>query len=169
MTESDQLSITIPKLHRLETSEPLYKTLPKIKTVDWKSSFSPMVHAMVSINEIQNGSVLLVTTMKNNTNGNLQTNEATSILIQLLKNSVSNKFQLCDSDRLNMACQILGISADNGLELLNNVVSLARYLDIQYVLYSIASGNVQYPYVNLQILLVNTGEIIWSMTSKSIF
>ncbi|KYP97494.1 penicillin-binding protein [Sodalis-like endosymbiont of Proechinophthirus fluctus] len=133
----------------------------KIKTIDWHASLSPMVQQMLAVEEINDSSVLLVNTLNNATNGSMQTGKATAVLTRLIVDG-GGKFQVVGADKLNAARQMLGLSADDSLESRSKAVGLARYLNAQYVLYSTASGYVKAPTLDLQLMLVQTGEIIWS-------
>ncbi|WP_074013693.1 penicillin-binding protein activator LpoB [Candidatus Sodalis sp. SoCistrobi] len=142
------------------TSEPVPMP-PKIKTIDWQASLSPMVQQLLAVEGINDGSVLLVNTMKNATNGSMQTGKATASLTRLIADA-GGKFQVVGAEQLNAARQTLGLSADDSLESRSKAVGLARYLNAQYVLYSAAGGDVKQPTLDLQLMLVQTGEIIWS-------
>ncbi|OZI14479.1 penicillin-binding protein activator LpoB [Sodalis-like symbiont of Philaenus spumarius] len=142
------------------TSEPV-PVPPKIKSIDWQASLSPLVQQMLAVEGINDGSVLLVNTINNSTNGSVQTGKATAALTRLIEDA-SGKFQVIGANQLNTARQTLGLSADDSLESRSKAVGLARYLNAQYVLYSTAAGDVQQPTLDLQLMLVQTGEIIWS-------
>lgn len=152
--------VTVPVQPPPATSEPVPMP-PKIKSIDWQASLSPMVQQMLAVDGINDGSVLLVNTMKNATNGSVQTCKATAALTRLIADA-GGKFQVVGADKLNAARQTLGLSADDSLEWRSKAVGLARYLNAQYVLYSAASGDVKQPTIDLQLMLVQTGEIIWS-------
>ncbi|MGL9769785.1 MAG: penicillin-binding protein activator LpoB [Sodalis sp. (in: enterobacteria)] len=145
------------------TSEPM-PIPPKIKTIDWQSSLSSLVQKMLAVEGINDGNVLLVNTMKNATNGNLQTSKATETLTNLIL-AGGGKFQVIDAKQLNAARQNLGLFSYDSLESRSKAVWLARYLNAKYVLYSVATGDVQQPGLDLQLMLVKTGEIIWSGNS----
>lgn len=154
-----------PVLQTPATSEPVFMP-PKIITIDWQVSLSPLVQQIVAVavDSINDGSVLLINTMENSTNGSLQTSKATLALTKLITDA--GRFQVVGIDKLNLARQTLGLSVDDSLESRSKAVGLARYLNAQYVLYSTASGDAKQPDLDLQLILVQTGEIIWS--SKSV-
>ena len=52
------------------------------------------------------------------------------------------------------------VNQDSGL--VSAVIGIARNVGAHYVLYSSASGNVNAPTLQMQLMLVQTGEIIWS-------
>lgn len=154
------LPLVVPE-QPLPVAGELVPMLPKIKVIDWQASLSPMVKQMLAVNSIDYGSVLLVNTLKNATNGSVQTGKATEALTRLVANN-SSKFKLIRADKLNAARQTLGLSVDDSFESCSKAVGLARYLNAQYVLYSIASGDVKKTKLDLQLMLVQTGEIVWS-------
>ncbi|UDG79638.1 penicillin-binding protein activator LpoB [Candidatus Steffania adelgidicola] len=134
---------------------------PKLKTINWKISLSPMVQKMLRVDGINDGSILLVNTMKNATNGSVQINKATAELTELIIKA-GNKFRVINAIKLNAARQRLGLFIEDSLESRSKAVGLARYLNAQYMLYSTASGNIKTPTLDLQLMLVKTGEIVWS-------
>lgn len=134
---------------------------PNIKTINWQNSLLPIIKKMMLIDSINDKNVLLVNTMQNNTNGSLQTNEATSTLIRLIV-EIGNKFSVVSTNKLHAIRQTLGLSANDNLESRSKAIGLARYLNAQYMLYSTACGEVNNPDLDLQLILVRTGEIIWS-------
>lgn len=64
--------------------------------------------------------------------------------------------------QLATAKQTLGLSEDDSLGSRTKAIGLARYVSAQYVLYSDVSGDVKAPVIDMQLMLVQTGEIIWS-------
>lgn len=157
--EVTQPSVVEPLLQTPATSVAVFMP-PKIITIDWRASLSPLVQQVVAVDNINDGSVLLINTMENSTNGSLQTNKATLALTKLITDA--GRFQVVGIDKLNSARQTLGLTVDDSLESRSKAVGLARYLNAQYVLYSTASGDVKQPDLALQLILVQSGEIIWS-------
>jgi uncharacterized protein (TIGR02722 family) len=133
---------------------------PKLKTINWSASVSPLVANMVQSAGVNPGSVLLVDRLKNSTNGALQTEKATSAIQNALANN--GKFTLVSDDQLNQARQTLGLSPEDSLNSRSKAIGLARIVNAQYVLYSNAKGEVKSPTLQMQLMLVQTGEIIWS-------
>ena len=133
---------------------------PKIQTLNWSASVEPLVAQMVQADDVVAGSILLVDNVKNSTNGNLQTAKATAALQNAL--SQSNRFTLITPQQLAVAKQTLGLSAEDSLVSRSKAVGLARYVGAQYVLYSNADGDVKSPELQMQLMLVQSGEIIWS-------
>ncbi|WP_370521115.1 penicillin-binding protein activator LpoB [Pantoea sp. BAV 3049] len=133
---------------------------PKMQSINWDASVTPMVAQMLKADGVTPGSVLLVDGIKNSTNGSLQRSKATAALNNALKNNT--QFKLVPADQLATAKQTLGLSAEDSLSSRSKAVGLARYVGAQYVLYSNAEGDVKSPTLQMQLMLVQTGEIIWS-------
>lgn len=136
---------------------------PKMQQLDWPGSLQPLIDQMLKVEGVTPGSVLLLDTVKNSTNGSLQITQATSALYQVL---ASNQvFALVPEAQLASAKQTLGLSAEDSLGLRSKAIGLARMVNAQYVLYSDVSGDVNAPQLEMQLMLVQTGEIIWSGNS----
>jgi len=133
---------------------------PKIHTLNWQANVAPLVQQMLGVQGIAPGSVLLINSVKNNTNGSVQTDKATAALYSALASN--QRFTLIGQDKLVSAKQALGLSVDDSLESRSKAVGLARYVNAQYVLYSDASGDAKQPELELQLMLVQSGEIVWS-------
>ena len=133
---------------------------PKMQTLNWSASVAPLVAQMLQADDVTPGSVLLVDKVKNSTNGSLQTAKATAALQQALASN--SQFTLITPQQLSVAKQTLGLSAEDSLVSRSKAIGLARYVGAQYVLYSSAEGNVKNPELQMQLMLVQTGEIIWS-------
>ncbi|WBL72414.1 penicillin-binding protein activator LpoB [Serratia liquefaciens] len=133
---------------------------PKIQQLDWLSSVQPLVNQMLKADGVNPGSVLLLDSVKNNTNGALQTAKATSALHKALASNQT--FSIVPEAQLVSAKQTLGLSADDSLGSRSKAIGLARIVSAQYVLYSDVSGDVKSPTLDMQLMLVQTGEIVWS-------
>ncbi|AIR61682.1 penicillin-binding protein activator LpoB [Cedecea neteri] len=144
----------------VEQPEPTIPAQPKVRTYDWNSAMQPMVGKMLQADGVTPGSVLLVDSVNNRTNGSLQTSSATEALRGALANN--NKFTLVSAQQLSMAKQQLGLSPQDSLGTRSKAIGIARNTGAQYVLYTNASGNVNTPTLKMQLMLVQTGEIIWS-------
>ncbi len=133
---------------------------PKVRQYDWNSVFQPVVGQMLGADGVTKGSVLLVDTVNNRTNGSLDSGPAT----QALRNALANNhtFVLVGDQQLAMAKQQLGLSPQDSLGTRSKAIGIARAVGAQYVLYTSAKGNVTSPSVSMQLMLVQTGEIIWS-------
>lgn len=133
---------------------------PKLRSINWDSSVQPLVASMLKAEGVTDGSVLLVDRVKNSTNGSLQIDKATAALQNALANN--GKFTLVSAQQLAQAKQTLGLSPGDSLNSRSKAVGLARYVGAQYVLYSNADGDIKAPQLQMQLMLVQTGEIIWS-------
>lgn len=141
------------------TSEPLPQP-PRIQQFDWLGSVQPLVNQMLKANGVTAGSVLLLDSVKNNTNGLLHTAKATSALHKALASN--SAFSVVPEVQLTNARQMLGLSSDDSFGSRSKAIGLARVVSAQYVLYSDVSGDVKSPTLDMQLMLVQTGEIVWS-------
>ncbi|MDN8540706.1 penicillin-binding protein activator LpoB [Erwinia sp. BC051422] len=133
---------------------------PKMQSINWDASVTPLVAQMLKADGITPGSVLLIDGVKNSTNGSLQRAKATASLQSALQSNT--QFKLVTPEQLATAKQTLGLSAEDSLSSRSKAVGLARYVGAQYVLYTNAKGDVKSPELQMQLMLVQTGEIIWS-------
>jgi len=124
-----------PIEHPDDTAQPA----PRVRHYDWNGAMQPMVGKMLQAQGVTPGSVLLVDSVNNRTNGSLNAGEAT----ETLRNA-------------------LGLSPQDSLGSRSKAMGIARNVGAQYVLYSNATGNVNTPSLQMQLMLVQTGEIIWS-------
>ncbi|WP_457913934.1 penicillin-binding protein activator LpoB [Candidatus Gillettellia adelgis] len=132
----------------------------KIQNFDWLGSIQPLVNQMLEAQGVIIGSLLLLDDMHNNTNGALPTDKATDALYKSLKtNSI---FGIIQEARLIHARQALGLSLRDTFYSRSKAIGLARIINAQYVLHSDLNGDVKSPMLDMQLILVQTGEIIWS-------
>lgn len=141
------------------TNESMLFSQKKI-VMNWRVSLSEMVNKLTNIKEIKNGSILIVYRFKNHINEILNSNEVTDILASLIKES-GNKFNIIDKNELNLARKKLGLSKNDILESLSKDLWLARNLNATYILYCSIIGNINQPNIDIRLMLVKTGEIIW--------
>ncbi|NDL61907.1 penicillin-binding protein activator LpoB [Acerihabitans arboris] len=163
--EPEQPPATIEPAQPVPTPQPVPQpqpvpTPPKIRTLDWQASVDPLVKQMLGAQGIAPGSVLLINSMKNNTNGSVQTGKATAALYSALASN--STFTVISQEQMASAKQTLGLSVDDSLESRSKAVGLARYVNAQYVLYSDANGDAKQPEIEMQLMLVQSGEIVWS-------
>ncbi|VAX76753.1 Penicillin-binding protein activator LpoB [Serratia symbiotica] len=161
--QSDTIaSVMLPEMK--EQSHPpdreLVPSQPKIQQFCWFRSLQPLVSQMVEAKGVTAGNMLLVETIQNNTNGTLQTAKATSALHTVL-DSYSD-FSVVPEPQLKSARQALGLSSEDSFGSRSKAIALARIVNAQYVLYSVFSGDVRTPTLDMQLILVKTREIIWS-------
>lgn len=149
-----------PGRHHSSSSSGSSAPAPRVRHYDWGSAAVPMVSQMLQSAGVSNGSVLLVDSVNNRTNGSLKTSDATSALRSALTNN--GKFTLVSSQQLSTAKQALGLSANDSLGSRSKAMGIARKVGAQYVLYSNATGNVNAPQLQMQLMTVQSGEIVWS-------
>ena len=145
-----------PIEHPDETAQPT----PRERHYDWNGAMQPMMDKMLQAQGVTSGSVLLVDSVNNRTNGSLNASEATETLRNALANN--GKFTLVSAQQLAVAKQQLGLSPQDSLGSRSKAIGIARNVGAQYVLYASATGNVNAPALQMQLMLVQTGEIIWS-------
>jgi uncharacterized protein (TIGR02722 family) len=145
-----------PIEHPDQTEQPA----PRERHYDWNSAIQPMVGKMLQASGATAGSVLLVDSVNNRTNGSVNTGEATETLRNALANN--GKFTLVTAQQLGVAKQQLGLSPQDSLGTRSKAIGIARNVGAQYVLYSSANGSANAPGLQMQLMLVQTGEIIWS-------
>ncbi|UDJ80590.1 penicillin-binding protein activator LpoB [Kosakonia oryzae] len=145
-----------PIEHQDQTGQPA----PRERHYDWNGAVQPMVGKMLQASGANAGSVLLVDSVNNRTNGSINTSEATEVVRNALANN--GKFTLITAQQLSLAKQQLGLSPQDSLGTRSKAIGIARNVGAQYVLYSNATGNASSPALQMQLMLVQTGEIIWS-------
>ncbi|EKS7781138.1 penicillin-binding protein activator LpoB [Edwardsiella piscicida] len=133
---------------------------PKMTSVDWQGSFAPLIDQLLSAPGVEAGSILLVDGVQNKTNGQLSMANASEVLRSALAGNP--RFQMVSAAQLVQAKQSLGLAANDSLGSRSKAIGLARQVSAQYVLYTTVSGNVQAPRLAMQLMLVQSGEIIWS-------
>ena len=133
---------------------------PRVRHYDWNGAVQPMAGKMLQASGVNAGSILLVDSVNNRTNGTLNAGEATTALHNALEGN--GKFTLVSQQQLGVAKQQLGLSPQDSLGSRSKAMGIARNVGAQYVLYSNATGNVNSPVLQMQLMLVQTGEIVWS-------
>ncbi len=133
---------------------------PKFANIDWTATVSPLLTKMLKAEGVQSGSVLLVDSVKNSTNGSLQTAKATDALRNALANNTT--FQVVPAEQVASAKQSLGLSPDDSLASVSKAIGLANIVKAQYVLYSTVSGDVKAPTMSMRLITAPSGEIVWS-------
>ncbi|UDG81595.1 Penicillin-binding protein activator LpoB [Candidatus Profftia lariciata] len=150
-------SIIIPK-EQLKLTMPL-PMQPTTKILNWRACLAPLIKEIIFLKEIKINSIILVDHIHNQTNGNLDTSNATVVIKQILQNS--NKITLISDDKIIFAKHALGLSSEDSLGSRRKSIELGHIVNAQYVLYGVAIGDTQSPQINMQLMLVRTGEIIW--------
>lgn len=165
--QQPQPPVTVPKVPEIPTQpgpitqpQPEQPQQPRERVWNWDGAVQPMMGKMLQADGVSAGSVLLVDSVNNRTNGSLPSAKATSALRNALANN--GTFTLVDEQKLAAAKQQLGLSAQDSLGSRSKAIGIARNVGAQYVLYTSANGNVNSPTLQMQLMLVQTGEIIWS-------
>ncbi|PHM33453.1 penicillin-binding protein activator LpoB [Xenorhabdus innexi] len=148
-----------------KTEPPLQKVPqpPKLQSINWDNIVQPLVAQMAKAHGVEAGKLLLVDTVKNNTNSSLRTLKATDAITDVVNNT--HVFQVVPKNQVYYARQALGLSSEDSLVSRSKAIGLARYLHADYVVYSVVSGDNQQRKINMQLMLVKTGEILWSDSS----
>ncbi|WP_159934163.1 penicillin-binding protein activator LpoB [Pantoea sp. Aalb] len=141
---------------------------PNLKNIDWKASMIPLFMSMKKSTEnISTGRTLVVDCMENYTNGSLQIDQAINVIRTALNSEA--KFTLISISQLNKAKQEFGLLPDDRINSHSKGIWLSRLINAEYLLCSTMHGNVKSPTIKMQLMLVKTGEIIWSSDSIAHF
>lgn len=133
---------------------------PKMKKIEWEQSITPLVNQMVHSDGVNQGSTLLVNKVGNKTNSSLQTSVATGALMNTIgKTGVLN---VIPAGAVSSAMSVLGMGDNDTLTLRSKAIGLARYLNADYVLYSVVTGTRDARQMEMQLMSVSSGEIFWS-------
>lgn len=154
---------TVPPVPDIATGpvvEPTIPAVPRVRTYAWRSAVDPLISKMLLTDGVTAGGVLLVDSVNNQTNGSLNASNATDALVDAL--SHNRTFVLVSAQQLAVAKQQLGLSPQDSLGSRSKAIGIARNVGAQFVLYSNLSGSVTTPTLKMQLMLVQTGEIIWS-------
>ncbi|MGG4610197.1 penicillin-binding protein activator LpoB [Providencia sp. Me31A] len=135
-------------------------TPPKQQTTDWSASISPLVSQMVSEDGVESGKVLLVDSVKNNTNGTLPVQAVTSAMTTIVENT--QRFKVVPPSVVSSARKTLGLSQEDSLVTRSKAIGLGRYVQADYVIYSVISGSNKDRTLEMQLMEVQNGEIVWS-------
>ena len=133
---------------------------PRVRHYDWNGAAQPLVGQMLQAGGVNAGSILLVDSVNNRTNGSLNAGEATTALRNALAGN--GKFTLVSAQQLAVAKQQLGLSPQDSLGSRSKAMGIVRNVGAQYVPYSNATGHANLPVLPMQLMLVQTGEIVWS-------
>ncbi|MDF7681095.1 penicillin-binding protein activator LpoB [Enterobacteriaceae bacterium ESL0689] len=151
---------TVPAIPRIPGQPEAVPVTPPVRHYQWEATIQPMIDQMLQAKGVNPGSVLLVDNMNNRTNGALDIDQATSVLRNAADNN--GKLTLVSPQQLTAARQQLGLSPQDSLGGRSKAIGIARSVGAQYVLYSSVTGSASLPELKMQLMLVQTGEIIWS-------
>ncbi|WMY96440.1 MAG: penicillin-binding protein activator LpoB [Arsenophonus sp.] len=136
----------------------------KEKKNNWLQIIMPLTNELEKFANITFGKVLLINPIKNNTDLSIPLLQVSNIIFDLINNQ--NIFKLIPEYILTNARKILGLSEEDSLITRSKAIGLARYLQADYVLYSVISGNKKNKKFEIQIMNANTGEIFWSGSNR---
>jgi len=129
-------------------------------TIDWQSAVQPLVTSLRSKVTTGENRLLLIDNIKNNTKSYVASQPLYDLVTRQLANS--GQFTLLSRQQIVQGRRALGLPSDDTLTTKSKVLGLARHLAANYILLTTLSGDNQQPQVNMQLLLVNSGEIVWS-------
>ncbi|MEQ4923711.1 penicillin-binding protein activator LpoB [Proteus hauseri] len=139
-------------------------TPPKITSIDWNTAIQPLIRQMAVTDDLIAGKLLVVDNVKNNSGGNIQAVNATNTIIQSV-NQIS-ALQTVPYAQMMSARKALGLSGEDSLGLRSAAIGLARYLHADYILFSTVDGKKDNRVINMQLMSVSTGEILWNGRNK---
>lgn len=135
-------------------------TPPKQQVTDWSASVTPLVGQMASASGVEGGKVLLVDSVKNNTNGSLPVQLVTSTMTTAVENT--HRFNVVPQGVVSAARKALGLSQDDSLVTRSKAIGLGRFVQADYVIYSVISGSNKDRNIEMQLMDVQSGEIMWT-------
>lgn len=135
-------------------------TPPKQQTTNWSASITLLVGQMASAEGVESGKVLLVDSVKNNTNGSLPVQVVTGAMTTAVENT--QRFKVVPQSVVSSARKTLGLSQDDSLVTRSKAIGLGRYVQADYVIYSVISGSTKERNIEMQLMEVQTGEIVWT-------
>lgn len=140
------------------------KTETKYST-NWEPTVVTLVKALITENTVDNNNLLLLDTIKNSTGQYFRT----EVLFDLLtvKLQQSSPFSLVSRSTVNAARKTLGLPADDTLTTKSKVIGLARNVGANYILYTVLTGSPQQPKISMQLMLTNSGELVWSKSANT--
>lgn len=139
---------------------------PKQYRVNWQPAINALISSLLTVDTSESsGNLLLIGQVRNQTNRHMPTQEIESLLISKLMNA--NKFMLIPSDSLYEAKQVLGIAADDNLITRSKLIGLARYVHADLILNTTLAGSAEKPSINMQLMLTNSGELLWSKSQPA--
>lgn len=162
---SESAKIT-PVPEQPPTSETIPE-LPKLTNINWPASLQPFMAQLATLPATETGPLIMAEGIRNATNGSIQSGNANTVLSQQLAGV--ERFTLVNSQRLALAKQALGLSANDNLTSKAKAMALARKLQADYVLSTTVTGEVNDAIISMQLMLVSTGEIVWTEQQNAVY
>ncbi|UAJ65394.1 hypothetical protein KEC37_02015 [Candidatus Schneideria nysicola] len=138
----------------------LNDTNKELIKINWENILRPLIKNLVSIEEINFNHVFLVKKIINNTNIFIPIDIVTILIINLLRNEAVKVIEEKEID--NNAKILFNLDKEDNLESFYKEVEIAHYLNIHYILSSKIEENMNKLNISIQLILVKSGEIIWS-------
>ncbi|WP_148424735.1 hypothetical protein [Candidatus Pantoea carbekii] len=129
------------------------------KNIILDSTIQKIVMNMVQTIRIHPDSILLVDCIRNNNKKCLENKNLKKIVEHTLL--LNSQFSLISSEQLKKTKLKFGLSLDDNLNSHSKFISLARIMHAQYILYTNIQDD-KLPIVQVQLIQLNSGEIIWS-------
>lgn len=140
---------------------------PKLHNINWSASLQPLMAQLAAIPATETGKLILAEGVRNRTNGSIQSSNANTILAQ--KIAEIQRFTAVNSQQLALAKQALGLSVNDNLTSKAKAMALARKLQADFVLYTTVKGDTKNAIISMQLMLVSSGEIIWSEQQNAVY
>ncbi|MDT9587184.1 MAG: penicillin-binding protein activator LpoB [Candidatus Arsenophonus melophagi] len=137
--------------------------LPQVTAIDLSQAVLPLVNQLISSPWVKSGRILLIDLIKNNTNMSIQAMQATDAIINVINNQ--HVFKLVPQSVVLSARKAFGLSLEDSLVTRSKSIGLARYVQADYVLYSVISGNQKKSKIDMQLIETQSGEILWTGTN----
>ncbi|MGP1930564.1 MAG: penicillin-binding protein activator LpoB [Arsenophonus sp. ET-DL12-MAG3] len=134
--------------------------IKKLKIINWSTLVIPLINKLIETQDIKLGKLLLIESINNNTNMSIQSIQVTNAIVNAINNH--NIFKLVSQDIAENARKALNLSQKDNLVTRSKAIGLGRYIQTDYVLYSIISGDQQQSEIEIQLMETQTGEILWS-------
>ncbi|MGP1939526.1 MAG: penicillin-binding protein activator LpoB [Arsenophonus sp. ET-DL9-MAG3] len=134
--------------------------IKKLKIINWSTLIIPLINKLIETQDVKLGKILLIESISNNTNMTIQSMQVTNAIINVINNQ--NVFKLVSQDIAINARKALNLSQKDSLITRSKAIGLGRYIQTDYVLYSIISGDQQRSEIEMQLMETQTGEILWS-------
>lgn len=157
--------VFVPPEKPVEEPPIIVELPPKQYVVNWNSVVNNLLQSLVTGVPLTSGNVLLIDAVKNNTGSYVQTQRLSELIDEQLR--LKSTFNVVSKSALSQAKRELGLPVDDKLATRSKVLGLARFLAADYVLSTALSGDATQPKVTMQLMTVNTGEIVWTKSEQT--
>lgn len=167
------LNQTEPKVIQPQDNKPevplaIVEQPPQLLITNWRTVFSPMIDELIQTSSIGETNSVLVSDVKNNSGQYVSPSQVNNVLFDLM--AQQDILEPINKSAVNQAKHSLGIPYDDALVSRSKMIALARHLNTDYLLFttinSIPPQSSEQPIdVNMELLLVESGEIVWQFSS----